>query len=113
MFCQHIFQTFLNFFMFFIFNTILQASLNPLVTDVVTSERLTGSLSLGQFIKAVSSFLGPLLTAGIAGSFLGWKMIFPIYAFLSLLALIWLLLTPIKEKKLEQKNISVLSLIHI
>ena len=88
-------------------NTILQASLNPLVTDVVTSERLTGSLTLGQFIKAVSSFLGPLLTAGIAGSFLGWKMIFPIYAFLSLLALIWLLLTPIKEKKLEQKNISV------
>ena len=87
-------------------NTILQASLNPLVTDVVTSERLTGSLTLGQFIKAVSTFLGPLLTAGIAGSFFGWKMIFPVYAGLSLLALIWLWLTPIQEKQQERKNIS-------
>ncbi|MCS2893736.1 MFS transporter [Parabacteroides faecis] len=91
-------------------NTILQASLNPLVTDVVTSERLTGSLTLGQFIKAVSSFLGPLLTAGIVGSFLGWKMIFPIYAFMSLLALIWLLLTPVKERKNWNRKISLLKL---
>lgn len=88
-------------------NTIMQVALNPLVTDVVTSERLTGSLTFGQFIKAISSFSGPLLTTWVAGSLLGWKMIFPIYACLSLLAFVWLLLTPVKEGGQKQKNISI------
>ncbi len=87
-------------------NTLLQVSLNPLVTDVVANDKLTGTLTLGQFVKAVSSFLGPILAAWVTGSFFGWKMIFPIYAGLSLLALIWLWLTPIQEKQQERKNIS-------
>lgn len=87
-------------------NTLLQVSLNPLVTDVVSSEKLTGTLTLGQFTKAVSSFIGPILAAWVAGSFLGWKMIFPIYAGLSFLALIWLWLTPIHEERKERKNVS-------
>jgi FHS family L-fucose permease-like MFS transporter len=88
-------------------NTILQVSLNPLVTDVVTNEKLTGTLTLGQFIKAVSSFIGPILTAWVAGSVLGWKMIFPIYAGLSFLALLWLWFTPIQEVSQKQKEISI------
>ena len=44
-------------------NTLLQVSLNPLVTDVVANDKLTGTLTLGQFVKAVSSFLGPILAA--------------------------------------------------
>ena len=87
-------------------NTLLQVSLNPLVTDVVANDKLTGTLTLGQFVKAVSSFLGPILAAWVTGSFFGWKMIFPVYAGLSLLALIWLWLTPIQEKQQERKNIS-------
>ena len=83
-------------------NTLLQVSLNPLVTDVVANDKLTGTLTLGQFVKAVSSFLGPILAAWVTGSFFGWKMIFPVYAGLSLLALIWLWLTPIQEKQQER-----------
>lgn len=88
-------------------NTILQVSLNPLITDVVTNEKLSGTLTFGQFVKALSSFFGPILTAWVAGSILGWKMIFPIYAGLSLLALFWLYLTPIQEKVQERKNVSI------
>lgn len=39
-------------------NTILQVSLNPLLTNVVSGESLTSSLTAGQVVKAVSSFHG-------------------------------------------------------
>ena len=42
-------------------NTLLQVSLNPLVTNVIAGDKLTGTLTLGQFVKAVSSFLGPII----------------------------------------------------
>ena len=87
-------------------NTLLQVALNPLITDVVSNEKLTGTLTLGQFIKAVSSFFGPIIAGWVSGSLWGWKMIFPIYAAISLLALLWLSLTPIQEKLQEQKRIS-------
>ena len=88
-------------------NTLLQVSLNPLVTNVIAGDKLTGTLTLGQFVKAVSSFLGPIIAAAVTGSFLGWKMIFPIYAAISLLALIWLWLTPIAEQKVDSADISI------
>lgn len=88
-------------------NTLLQVSLNPLVTNVISGDKLTGTLTLGQFVKAVSSFLGPIIAAAVAGSFLGWKMIFPIYAVISLLALIWLWFTPIAEQQVKGSDISI------
>lgn len=88
-------------------NTLLQVSLNPLVTNVIAGDKLTGTLTLGQFVKAVSSFLGPIIAAAVAGSFLGWKMIFPIYAVISLLALIWLWFTPIAEQQVKGSDISI------
>lgn len=87
-------------------NTLLQVSLNPLVTNVVSQERLTSSLTLGQFTKAVSSFLGPILVGWAAGMAFGWKMIFPIYALISLLASVWLALTPIVEEKAQDAKAS-------
>ena len=79
-------------------NTILQVALNPLLTDVVDGEALSSSLTGGQVIKAVSSFSGPFIVA-FAISFSGnWKMMFPIFAALSILSALWLALTPIKEK---------------
>ena len=68
------------------------------MTNVIAGDKLTGTLTLGQFVKAVSSFLGPIIAAAVTGSILGWKMIFPIYAAISLLALVWLWLTPIAEQ---------------
>ena len=88
-------------------NTLLQVSLNPLVTNVIAGDKLTGTLTLGQFVKAVSSFLGPIIAAAVTGSILGWKMIFPIYAAISLLALVWLWLTPIAEQKVASADISI------
>lgn len=79
-------------------NTILQVSLNPMVASVVVPGKVTSVLTLGQFLKAVSSFLGPLI-AGAAASFWGnWKWIFAVYAVTTLLSLAWLL-TGVHEEK--------------
>src|SRR5690606_37943115 len=80
-------------------NTLLQVALNPLVTDVVSTEKLTGTLTLGQFVKAVCPFLGPILTTWAASMAYGWKLVFPVYAATSLVALVWLSLTPIQSHK--------------
>lgn len=87
-------------------NTILQVALNPLVTNVVSPKQLTGTLTFGQFIKAVSSFLGPIIVGWAAGTIYGWKLIFIFYAVTSLLALVWLWLTPVPKETDEKQNVS-------
>lgn len=78
-------------------NTVLQVSLNPLLADVVSGRALTGSLTAGQVVKALSSFGGPFV-ATFAASVLGdWTLMFPIFAGLSFLSALWLALTPIPE----------------
>lgn len=80
-------------------NTILQVSLNPLVSNVVKPERLTSSLTLGQFIKAISSFSGPVI-AGTAAYTLGnWKLTFPIFAVITLISTLWLIFTSIEREE--------------
>ena len=78
-------------------NTILQVALNPLVANVVSKERQTGTLTLGQFVKAISSWSGPNIAAWFAGSAFGWKYVFPVFGIITLLACIWLWFTRIEE----------------
>ncbi len=92
-------------------NTILQVSLNPLMADVAPVSRLTSMLSLGQFIKAISSTLAPILIS-LSASMLGsWQYIFPTYAVLTLLSWIWLVCQPIAETPCEEKREGVSSLL--
>jgi len=79
-------------------NTILQVSLNPLLTNVVQGDKLTSSLTIGQFVKAISSFCGPFIAAFAASALGNWQYIFPIYAVITLLSTIWLMATPIHEE---------------
>ena len=91
-------------------NTIIQVSLNPLMTNVVSIDRLTSSLTLGQFIKALAAFSGPLL-AGMSATMLGnWRYTFLIFGCISILSAIWLALTPIaKEEKSYTGEVSIKS----
>lgn len=85
-------------------NTILQVAMNPLVTDVVNSERVTSTITFGQATKAFGSIVAPFIAMWTAVSLGKWQLLFPIYAGLSLLGLIWLWLTPIEEQVQEQKK---------
>lgn len=78
-------------------NTILQVSLNPLIAAMFTKEKTASVLTAGQFIKAISSFLGPIL-AGFAASYFGnWKLTFLVFAAASLLSVLLLLFSKVEE----------------
>jgi len=51
-------------------NAIMQTSLNPLVTNIISGDRLASTLTFGQFVKAIASFLAPLLAAWGATTYL-------------------------------------------
>lgn len=84
-------------------NTILQVSLNPLLTNVVKGGALTSSLTAGQVVKAVSSFCGPFIAAFAASVLGNWQYLFPIFAGITLLAAAWLMCTPIREQTETQQ----------
>lgn len=85
-------------------NAILQVSLNPLLNNVITDEKLlTSSLTAGQVVKAISSFTGPYLVL-IAVNWFGngdnmlWYYCFPILGAITLLSGLWLFFTPIQKE---------------
>lgn len=87
-----------GFVMLGIGNTILQVSLNPLLTNVVQKDRLTSMLTAGQVVKAVSSFCGPFIAAFATSAFGVWQYLFPIYAAITLLSTLWLMFTQIPRE---------------
>ena len=80
----------LTFAMLGIGNTMLQVSLNPLCAGLVDKNRQASILTWGQFIKAISSFLGPILASAAAIYTGEWMMIFAVYAAFSVLNLVWI-----------------------
>lgn len=84
-------------------NTLLQTALNPLVSSVVQGDRLASTLTFGQFVKAIASFMAPYLamwgaTQVIPSLGLGWRILFPLYMLIGLLATILLYATDIKDE---------------
>ncbi|MBO4446891.1 MAG: MFS transporter [Bacteroidales bacterium] len=89
------------FVMLGIGNTILQISLNPLLSNVVEENKLSSSLTGGQVVKALSSFSAPFL-ALLAVNYLGnWKFLFTIYAGITLLSFLLLELTFIPREEVS------------
>lgn len=85
-------------------NTLLQTSLNPLVATIVQGKNLASTLTFGQFVKAIASFMAPYLAswgamASIPNLGLGWRILFPIYSVIGLLATLLLLSTSIEEER--------------
>ncbi|MDR0507221.1 MAG: MFS transporter [Dysgonamonadaceae bacterium] len=85
-------------------NTLMQVSLNPLISNIVAENRFASTLTFGQFVKAIASFAAPLIAGFMAVKFNNWKLLFPLYAVLSALPLILLSGTGIEEKPYESKS---------
>ena len=86
-------------------NALMQTSLNPLLSNVVSGERLASSLTFGQFVKAIASFLAPYIamwgaTQAIPSLGMGWRVLFPIYMVIAVVAILWQILP-------EQPGISI------
>lgn len=90
-------------------NAIMQTSLNPLVTNLISGDKLASTLTFGQFVKAIASFLAPILAAWGATTLmptfgLGWRMLFLIYAAISFLSIAVLGATPIEEERPDKAS---------
>lgn len=84
-------------------NTIIQVSVNPLLQDVVSKGHFSSYMSLSQFIKAISSLLGPILVTFFVGWLGDWKYILVFYGISSIVCGLWLAGTPIVEVRSETK----------
>lgn len=90
-------------------NAVMQTSLNPLVTNLISGDKLASTLTFGQFVKAIASFLAPVLAAWGATTYLptfglGWRAFFVIYAVVSFLSISALAATPIEEERPDKAS---------
>lgn len=87
----------LSFSLLGIGNALMQVSLNPLLSNIVSGDKLASSLTFGQFVKAIASFIAPLIASWGALQFDNWRILFPIFMVVAVLAVIFLGITPINE----------------
>ncbi len=90
-------------------NAVMQTSLNPLVTNLINGDKLASTLTFGQFVKAIASFLAPIIAAWGATTYfptfgLGWRALFVIYAVVSFLSISALAATPIEEERPDKAS---------
>ena len=84
-------------------NTLMQTSLNPMVSMVIKGN-LASTLTFGQFVKAIASFLAPYIAmwgamSAIPNFGLGWRILFPIYMVIGVAAAAFLAITAIPEEE--------------
>lgn len=90
-------------------NAVMQTSLNPLVANLICPDKLASTLTFGQFVKAIASFLAPVLAAwGATAAFttfgLGWRTLFVIYGAVCILSVSALAATPIEEERPDRAS---------
>ena len=90
-------------------NALMQTSLNPLLSNIISGDKLASSLTFGQFVKAIASFLAPYIamwgaTCAIPQFGLSWRVLFPIYMIVAIIAILWLSATPIEEEKPDKAS---------
>jgi fucose permease len=98
---------FFGFALLGIGNTIVQVSANPLLVDVVPSDKKSSFLSFSQFIKAIGSMIAPFVAAMFADRFGDWKLMFLAFGIVSVLAVLWLGMTKIEELKNTEKRATI------
>lgn len=90
-------------------NALMQTSLNPLLSNIISGDKLASSLTFGQFVKAIASFLAPYIamwgaTQAMPTFGLGWRVLFPVYMVIAVIAVLWLGVTPIEEEKPDKAS---------
>ena len=98
-------------------NTLMQTSLNPLVS-VVIKGNLASTLTFGQFVKAIASFLAPYIAmwgamATIPSFGFGWRILFPIYMIIGMVAAAALCVTSIPEEHNEGKATGIMDSVRL
>lgn len=88
-------------------NTIIQVSANPLLIDIVPSNRSSSFLSFSQFIKSIGSMVAPFLATLFAVRFGDWKILLLAFGGVSLLAVVWLHFTKVTESQPKKEKATI------
>lgn len=108
----------LSFSLLGIGNALMQTSLNPLVSSVIKGGNLASTLTFGQFVKAIASFMAPYIAmwgamSAIPTFGLGWRVLFPIYMVIGVLTSLLLASAPIDEERTEDRQSSVVDCVKL
>ena len=94
-----LYALFVSIFMLGAGATTLQVAGNPIMRDVSADGQYSSNLSLGQAIKAIGSSLGFLVPPAVAIWFgLDWTILFPMFAVIILITIVWVSSLNIQEK---------------
>jgi len=85
-------------------NTLMQVSLNPLISCVVNGDKLSSSLTFGQFIKAIASFIAPIIASWGAVHTGNWTLLYIIFLVMAVIATAYLWITKIEEPKVDTQS---------
>ena len=99
-------------------NALIQTSINPLAMLIIGDKNLASTLTFGQFVKAIASFLAPYLamwgaTAAMPSFGYDWRVLFLVYFVVGLLGTALLWVTPIQEEMGEGKSSSFMDCIRL
>ena len=84
----------------------MQVSLNPLIGCVVKGDKLASTLTFGQFVKAIASFIAPILASWLAVRFDNWMLLYPIFGAITIIAACYLGFSKIDEEMSAGKGSS-------
>ena len=89
-------------------NALMQTSLNPLITNIIKGDKLASTMTFGQFVKAIASFMAPYIamwgaTAAMPSFGLDWRVLFPVYGVIGILAALLLGLSSIEREQVADK----------
>ena len=94
-------------------NTLMQVSLNPLITCVVSGEKLASTLTFGQFVKAIASLIAPLIASWASVKFNNWMLLYPIFLVFAIIAAIYLGMTKIEEEIPKDRSSSFIDCLRL
>ncbi len=83
-------------------NTIMQVSANPLLADISGQGNKAANLSFSQFVKATAALLSPIIISFLVAEFGEWRLVFPIYAALTVIVGLWLYRLNIPESRSDK-----------
>lgn len=84
-------------------NALMQVSLNPLVSNIVSEEKLASTMTFGQFVKAIASWSATVIAPFVAVKYNNWALMYAIFAVECVLAIIFLTKEDIKEEAITGK----------
>lgn len=93
----------LSFSLLGIGNAIMQVSINPLLSNIVSKEKYPSFVTLGQLMKAIAAFAGPIIATHAAIHFGNWRLLYVVFLIEGILAFLFLSQDKITEDEITGK----------